>query len=1129
LVLHPRINGHDAQVLLDCGATTNFLDDRFAQKAGIKIEGDTLGSSVRLGDGSLCQVAGTANKIPTVYPYFTERLDYVVMRLGKYDAVIGMTWLRSRQPQIDWKRGTIEVNEVRNSASEKPPNGPAVSLMSLEEARTELQDGDLAFMALVSDDSDNKNNTHSQYKDLIREYADVMPDELPAGLPPSRDVDMKIRLLPLKQPPFRPTYRLARKELDELRRQLEDLLAKGFIRPSTSPFGAPVLFVRKKEGDLRMCVDYRMLNDMTVKDRYALPRIDELFDQLHGGRVFSKIDLRSGYHQIRISEEDTHKTAFRTRYGHYEFMVMPFGLTNAPAVFMRLMNDVFRPLLDKCVIVFLDDILVFSRTHREHEQHLRSVFDLLRKHQLYAKLSKCQFGSSEVEFLGHVIGADGIKPMQDKVAAIRDWTTPMNVTEVRSFIGLTGYYRRFVRGYAAIALPLTRLTKNDARFQWTNETQTAFNNLKEAIASAPVLAMPNVDLPFTVTTDASNNAIGAVLSQECTDGEHPVAFMSKTLSDTERNYSAYDKEMLAILEAIRLWRPYLSYDRFLVLTDHAPLTRLFKQKGLTQRQTRWIDTLSEYNFDIVYKPGKTNIVADALSRRREVLNTTVSAANVDKFTHRLLTGYDKDRYFTGVKSTLLDGIGARTFAARKIQQQFRMDDEGRIYELRGTEPRLCIPDHDDLRLEILRDNHDSKIAGHLGVEKTTDAIKRKFYWPRLGRTVKAYVLSCDDCQRNKPHQRQPAGLLQPLPIPKGRWEDIAMDYIVQLPRTARGHDAILVVVDRLTKRAHFISTRTNVTAMETAQLFVDNVFRLHGLPRTIVTDRDTRFVGNFWRSLFSLLDVKLTPSTSFHPQTDGQTERTNRILEQVLRNYVNQRQDNWDLCLAPAEFAYNNAVQTSTKMSPFFCDLGRHPLVADALLLPYQFHERTAVDSTAKFLEKMNSVLQDAREEIREAQERQERYANEKRRDETFQVGDQVYLSTNNLTPDADRNRPKRKFNARFIGPFPVTGVVSKVAYRLALPATMKVHPVFHVSLLKRYTPSPPEFGDRHPNKPLPELVDGREEWEVECILDERTRRGRKEYLIKWKGYGREEATWQTRGDLVSAPEILKSWERVKS
>jgi hypothetical protein len=1126
-VLHPHINGQEACVLLDSGASVNFLDDRFARKAGVKVSEDKQWSSVRLGDGSMRQAAGSAINVPTIYPYLTEHLDYVVMRLGRYDAVIGMSWLRSRQPRINWKQGTIEVGEGKEHEQTRQ-EATAHSLMSLEEARDELEDDDVAFLVLVSEEPDMKSKNGQRYEKLLKEYTDISPDELPKGLPPSREADMKIRLLPLKQPPFRPTYRLARKELDELKRQLDDMLSKGFIRPSTSPYGAPVLFVRKKEGDLRMCVDYRMLNDITIKDRYALPRIDELFDQLGGSQVFSKIDLRSGYHQIRVSEEDTHKTAFRTRYGHYEFTVMPFGLTNAPAVFMRLMNDVFRPLLDRCVVVFLDDILVFSKTHEEHEQHLRQVFDLLRKNKLYAKLSKCQFGSSEIEFLGHVIGADGIKPMQDKVTAIENWTAPTNVSEVRSFLGLTGYYRRFVRGYAAIALPLNQLTKNSVPFCWTNEAQTAFDALKKAVSTAPVLAMPNVDLPFLVTTDASNFAIGAVLSQEKGDGEHPVAFMSKTLSETEKKYGAYDKEMLAILESIRLWRPYLSYEKFIVMTDHAPLTRLFKQKGLTPRQTRWIDTLSSYTFDIVYKPGKTNVVADALSRRQEALHTAVSSTSAAKFTSRILTGYDEDDYFTGVKSILLDGGSARTFAARKILRQFRIDEDGLVYEIRDTEPRLCIPKDGSLRLEIMRDNHDSKIAGHLGVEKTIDAIKRKFYWPRLARTVKAYVLSCDACQRNKPQQRRPAGLLQPLPVPKGRWEDVAMDYIVQLPRTPRGYDAILVVVDRLTKRAHFIATRTNVTAVETAQLFVDNIFRLHGLPRTILTDRDSRFVGHFWRSLFNLLDVKLTPSTAFHPQTDGQTERTNRILEQMLRNYVNQRQDNWDACLALAEFAYNNATQSSTKMTPFFCDLGRHPLAADALMIPQHFQDRTAVDSTAKFLDRINSVLREATDAIHQAQERQERYANEKRRDESFQVGDQVYVSTANITIDADRGRPSRKLAARFVGPFPVIEVISKVAYRLELPATMRIHPVFHVSLLKRHNPSSPEFGDRLPDRPPPETVCGRDEWEVEEILDERMHRRRKEYLVKWKGYGREDSTWQEKGDMGNAPDILKAWEKRK-
>ena len=396
------------------------------------------------------------------------------------------------------------------------------------------------------------------YARLLQEYSDVFPEELPAGLPPSRNVDYTIELEPGTVPPSRPPYRLSQEEMAELKRQLDELLAKGFIRPSVSPYGAPVLFVKKKSGEFRMCVDYRMLNKATIKNKYALPLPEELFDQVRGAKVFSSIDLRQGYHQIRIKEQDVHKTAFHTRYGHYEFCVLPFGLTNAPAVFMRLMNDIMRPLLDKCAVVFIDDILVYSSNHEEHQQHLRQVLERLREHKLYAKRSKCEFGKGSVTFLGHVLSADGIHTEPNKIRAIESWPALTNVEELRSFLGLASYYRRFIAGHARITVPLSRLLKKDVPFTWGADEQRAFETLKRALVTAPVLRSPDPDLPYVVTTDASDYAVGAVLSQDDGAGDRPVAFTSSTLNETRRRYAAYDKEMFAILEALRVWRPYLA-------------------------------------------------------------------------------------------------------------------------------------------------------------------------------------------------------------------------------------------------------------------------------------------------------------------------------------------------------------------------------------------------------------------------------------------------------------------------------------------------------------------------------------------------------------------------------------------
>ena len=450
---------------------------------------------------------------------------------------------------------------------------------------------------------------------LLREYADVFPDNLPPGLPPSREVDHRIELTPGSSPPSRPLYRMSPSELDELKSQLDQLLESGFIQSSKSPFGAPILFVKKKDGTMRMCVDYRALNAITVKNSYALPHIDELFDRLQGAKVFSKIDLRSGYHQIRIHPEDVPKTAFRTRYGHYEFLVLPFGLTNAPATFMHLMHQVFRPLLDRFVLVFLDDILIFSRTPEEHEQHVRQVLDLLRQHKLYAKLSKCELFKTRVEFLGHIVDTKGLHMMEEKVKAIREWPRLQTVAEVQSFLGTVGYYRRFIHMFSQIAAPLTHLLQKGNEFRWGDEQQKAFDALKLAVSQHPVLILPDPSRPYVVTTDASGFAVGASLSQDQGNGLQPIAFLSKKMLPAERNYPVHEQELLAVMLALRQWRHYLLGSRFRVITDHKSLVYLKTQPHLSQRQSRWLEYLEQFDLAIEYQEGKQNLVADGLSRR----------------------------------------------------------------------------------------------------------------------------------------------------------------------------------------------------------------------------------------------------------------------------------------------------------------------------------------------------------------------------------------------------------------------------------------------------------------------------------------------------------------------------------
>ncbi|KAL0305166.1 UNVERIFIED_CONTAM: Retrovirus-related Pol polyprotein from transposon [Sesamum calycinum] len=478
-------------------------------------------------------------------------------------------------------------------------------------------------------------------KKLLTEFEDVMPDELPRKLPPKRAVDHEIELVPGTKPPARAPYRMSQPELVELRKQLKEMLESGIIKPAKSPYGAPVLFQKKADGSLRMCCDYRALNKITVKNKYPIPLVADCFDRLSRAKYFTKIDLRSGYWQVRIKEGDEAKTTVVTRYGAFEFLVMPFGLTNAPATFSTMMNQVLHGFLDEFVVVYLDDIVVYSGTLAEHVEHLRQVLTRLREHELYAKVSKCSFAQETISFLGHIVERGRIRMDPKKVQAIEEWRPPSDVHELRSFLGLANYYRRFVKGYSEIARPMTDLLKKTETWNWTPQCQVAFDNLKRAMVTDPVLAY-QISKPFTVETDASDFALGGVLMQ---DG-HPVAFESRKLKDVERRYSVHEKELLAVVHCLRLWRHYLLGSPFVVKTDNIAVSHFMSQPKLTSRQARWQELLSEFHFVLEYRAGSSNHVADALSRRADLatlgsvaaLSSSAVATSVRDRARELLSG-----------------------------------------------------------------------------------------------------------------------------------------------------------------------------------------------------------------------------------------------------------------------------------------------------------------------------------------------------------------------------------------------------------------------------------------------------------------------------------------------------------
>jgi hypothetical protein len=453
----------------------------------------------------------------------------------------------------------------------------------------------------------------------VRDFPDVFPEEL-LGMPPDREVEFVIDLLPRTVPISKRPYRMSVEELKKLKKQLTELQEAGYFRPNSSPWGAPILFVQKKDGSQRMCVDYRSLNDVTVKNKYSLPRIEDLFDQMRGAKVFSKIDLCSGYHQMRIRPSDIPKTAFSTRYGLYEFTVMSFGLTNAPAYFMNLMNKVFMEYLERFVVVVIDDILIYSKSDSDHEEHLRLVLQKLRDNQLYTKYSKCECWIGEVLFLGHIISNGGISVDPAKVKEIMEWRVPTTFIEIRRFLGLAGYYRRFIEGFSKIAKPMTSLLEKDREFKWGEKCQDSFDQLKKRLMSPPVLVMPDLQKGFDIYCDACGQGLGCVLMQE----GHVIAYASHQLCKHELNYPTHDLELAVVVHALKIWRHYIMGTKCQVYTNHKSLKYIFTQKDLNLSQRRWLELIKDYDLEIHYHPGKENLVADALSQKEHVHSAIVA-------------------------------------------------------------------------------------------------------------------------------------------------------------------------------------------------------------------------------------------------------------------------------------------------------------------------------------------------------------------------------------------------------------------------------------------------------------------------------------------------------------------------
>ena len=766
-----------------------------------------------------------------------------------------------------------------------------------------------------------------------------------------------------------------------------------------------VVLVRKKNGQLRICIDYRQLNNRTKRDNYALPRIDEILDSLSGNKLFSVLDMKSGYHQIPIAEEHKERTAFTVgTLGFFEYNRMPMGLTNAPATYQRLMEECLGDLLHRVCFIYLDDIIIFAKTFDEHQERLRMVFERLKECGIKLSPGKCALFMKKVKYVGHVVSENGIEPDEDKISKVKEWPRPTTSEEVRKFLGFVGYYRKFIQNFSKIARPLTDLiptvSKTKTRkktlrpvWKWEKEQEESFQTLKSKLASPPILAYPNFDLPFEIHTDASLHGLGAVLYQTQDGIQHVIAYASRGLSKSEKNYPAHKLEFLALKWAVtEKFQDYLGTKEFRVVTDNNPLTYVLTSAKLDATSHRWVAALAAYSFDIVYRPGRNNADGDSLSwlpgleERQHISSDSVKAVcsiQPPPLIETLALTPDSIRPFEHVQQMHTIDVRAaqhddpmlsdwihfvrhqivpqshelpptqESITFRKNFSKFKLQDETLYREISTENGQLCqlvIPPI--LVSEVLRYSHDK--IGHPGRDRTTNFIRDRFFWPGMTNDIDYWIRGCRNCvlRKTPPSERAPLTNIttsQPLEL-------VCMDYL-SLETSKGGYPNILVITDHFTKYAVAVPTK-NQTAKTVAEAFFNNFIIHYGFPKRIHTDQGANFESNLIKELCKLTGMEKSRTTPYHPMSNGITERLNRSLLGILGTLTTEQKKDWKRYVGPLVHAYNSLRHDTTGYSPYFLMFGRQPRLPVDIVFGLESGERN--EPMIKYVSKMKDRLRKA-------------------------------------------------------------------------------------------------------------------------------------------------------------------------